>query len=89
MPPELLAAVVGALMPPLVDQVVRGRFAAWPAWAKLAVALATSAVIGTLTVLTTGVPAGGWWSVVTAAFVASQVAYRTWWHRDTEKKPST
>lgn len=78
---EALGVLIGILVPPVVDKVQRAE---WPAWVKLLVALGTSIVIGTATAAATGELAstGDWWGVVTAVFVASQVAYRTWWHRD-------
>lgn len=80
---QMLAGVIGLLMPPLVDQVNRGVLEHWPSWAKLLVSLASSLVLGTVTALATGEAdtAGGWWGTVAAVFVASQVAYRTWWQR--------
>jgi len=64
-----------------VDRVQRVE---WPEWLKLLVPRGTSVIIGAGTAAATGELAstGDWWGVVTAVFVASQVAYRTWWHRD-------
>lgn len=87
---ELLALVVGYLMPPAVAYVTA---AGWPSWAKLAVAFAISAVLGTVTALATGelaaAGAGGWLNVVLVVFAASQLAYRTWWHRAPSKEQSS
>ena len=86
---EVLAFLVGAIMPPVVDKVIGNR--ALPSWAKLTIALVTSAVVGTLIAWATGDLTGawasGWLNAVGVAFMASQVFYRTWWNRE-KKTPN-
>lgn len=88
---ELLAFLAGAIMPPLVDKVIGNR--KLPAWAKLTIALVTSAVFGTLIAWATGDLTGawasGWLNAVGVAFMSSQIFYRAWWNRKekTSDKP--
>lgn len=72
------AAVLGALMPPLVALVNQP---AWPSWAKALVALVSCIGVGTGTAWAAGGLSGiGWPAAVAVAFLATQKAYRAYWH---------
>lgn len=75
---QLVAAVVGALMPALIAVVVRST---WPGWLKGVVAIGSSVVAASVTAFATGqfTTAKGWVETIVLVVAASQVMYRVWW----------
>lgn len=71
------SALVGILLPGLVAIINHEN---WKSWIKAIIALAASVVVGTVTALLSGGFSGATWvQAVGVVFVASQVAYHTWW----------
>lgn len=75
---DLMAAIVGALMPALIAVVVRSS---WPSWLKGVAAVGSSTVVGTVAAWIAGdlTTPEGWAQKVLIVIAAAQAAYKLWW----------
>lgn len=75
---QLWQTILAVAMPLVVARVVATQ---WPIWAKVATALVTSVIVGTVGAGLDGelTSAGSWAAAVGKAFAVSQVAYHTFW----------